>query len=146
MKAQYVGDFAQWREGFTFKTEIRVRFSETDMYGHMNNTVPFVYFEQARIDYLNSLGVFDAEKAKTSILVVADLQCDFVKQVFFDETLQLMVKTASVGTSSIDLHYLALNEKDEPVFVGRGTLVLLDASTGKGKALSDKEKQLLLGK
>lgn len=146
MKAQYIEDFTQWREGFTFKTEIRVRFSETDMYGHVNNTVPFVYFEQARIDYLNSLGVFNAEKAKTSILVVADLQCDFVKQVFFGETLQVMVKTASVGTSSMDLHYLALNEKEESVFVGRGTLVLLDAATGKGKPLSDEEKQVLLGK
>lgn len=146
MKAQYVGDYAEWRKGFTFQTEIRVRFSETDMYGHMNNTVPFVYFEQARIDYLNSLGVFDPENAKSSILVVADLQCDFVKQVFFGETLRVMVKTASVGTSSMDLHYLALNEKDEAVFVGRGTLVLLDAATGKGKPLTEKEKEVLLGK
>ena len=146
MKAQYVGDFEQWRNGFQFKTDIRVRFSETDMYGHVNNTVPFVYFEQARIDYLNSLGVFNSEKAKTSILVVADLQCDFIKQVFFGETLQVFVKTASVGKSSMDLHYLAVNEKEEPVFVGRGTLVLLDAATGKGKALSEEEKEVLLGK
>jgi len=146
MKAQYVGDFEQWRKDFKFQTEIRVRFSETDMYGHVNNTVPFVYFEQARIDYLNSLGVFNAEKAESSILVVADLQCDFVKQVYFGETLHVMVKTASVGTSSMDLHYLALNENKEAVFVGRGTLVLLDAATGKGKALSEEEKQLLLGK
>ena len=57
-----------------------------------------------------------------------------------------MVKTASIGTSSMDLHYLALNENKEAVFVGRGTLVLLNAATGKGKALSEEEKQLLLGK
>lgn len=146
MKAQYVGDFDEWRKGFKFKTQIPVRFSETDMYGHVNNTVPFVYFEQARIEYLNSLNIFNAEKAKTSLVVVADLQCDFIKQVFFGETLQVMVKTASVGNSSIDLHYLVLNGQDEPVFVGRGTLVLLDATTGKGKALSEEEKQILLGK
>lgn len=146
MKAQYIEDLNEWMDGFSFETEVKVRFSETDMYGHLNNTVPFVYFEQARIEYLKSLGVFDSEKAKTSILVVADLQCDFLKQVFFDETLRIRVKTESIGTSSMDLHYLALNEKDEPVFVGRGTLVLLNAKTGKGQPLSEKEKQVLLGK
>lgn len=146
MKAQYVGDFQEWRNGFNFKTEIRVRFSETDMYGHVNNTVPFVYFEQARIDFLNHLNIFDSEKAKTCILVVADLQCDFIKQVFFGDTLQLYVKAASVGSSSMDLHYLAINQKGEPVFVGRGTLVQLDAATGKGKPLTDEEKEILLRK
>lgn len=146
MKAQYIGDMKEWMEEFSFETEVKVRFSETDMYGHLNNTVPFVYFEQARIEYLKSLGVFDSDKSKTCILVVADLQCDFLKQVFFDEKIRIRVKTASVGTSSMDLHYLALNEKDEAVFVGRGTLVLLNATNGKGQPLKEEEKQVLLGK
>ncbi|RKJ13526.1 acyl-CoA thioesterase, partial [Butyricicoccus sp. 1XD8-22] len=38
MKANYIDDLVKWEEDFTFYEEVRVRFSETDMYGHLNNT------------------------------------------------------------------------------------------------------------
>ena len=63
-------------------------------------------------DWLNPKG----EK----IPVVADLQCDYVKQVFFDEKLRIYVKASTIGSSSVDIHYMAKNEKDEIVFTGRG--------------------------
>ena len=74
-------------KGFCIFIEVRVRFSETDMYGHMNNTVSFTYFEQARIDYFRHLGVLmpaAIDEHVEGIPIVADLQCDYVKQVFDD--------------------------------------------------------------
>ena len=50
MKAQYIDDFKKWHEEFLFFHNIKVRFSETDMFGHLNNTVPFVYFEQLKLE------------------------------------------------------------------------------------------------
>ena len=96
-------------EGFSFYSEVRVRFSETDMYGHMNNTISFTYFEQARIDYFRHLGILmpSAGDDVQSIPIVADLQCDYVKQVFFDDVLRIYTKIAQVGNSSMDIHYLA---------------------------------------
>ncbi|BBP91364.1 hypothetical protein BsIDN1_49820 [Bacillus safensis] len=43
--------FEEWRASFRFYVETTVRFSETDMFGHMNNVTPFVYFEEARIAF-----------------------------------------------------------------------------------------------
>ena len=37
------------------------------------------------------------------MLVVADIQCDYIKQVFFDEKLTIYVKIASIGKSSMDI-------------------------------------------
>ena len=39
-------------DGFNFATEIRVRFAETDAQGVAHNSNYFVWFEVARIDYL----------------------------------------------------------------------------------------------
>lgn len=144
MKASYINDLQNWEEEFKFFVEVTVRFSETDMYGHLNNTVPFAYFEYARIEFLKHLGFMDwSSRDMTKIPVVADLQCDYLKQVYFDETLRIYVKAARIGNSSIDIHYLARNEKDEPCFIGRGTIVQIDKSTGKAIPWDEKEKIIL---
>ena len=148
MKVKYIENPEVWTSDFNFFVEVKVRFSETDMYGHLNNTVPFTYFELARIEYLQSTGImkdWDSNNSET-IIVVADLQCDFLRQVYFNETIKIYVKAASVGSSSIDIHYLGKNEKDEPVFTGRGTIVQISPETGRSIALTEKEKKILLGK
>ena len=148
VKVKYIENPEVWASEFSFSVDVKVRFSETDMYGHMNNTVPFTYFEYARIEFLQSTGLvkdWDSKKAETFI-VVADLQCDFLQQVYFNETIQIHVKAASVGKSSIDLHYLATNAKGQPVFTGRGALVQMDPTTGKSVAFTDEERSILLGK
>ncbi|WP_243291273.1 thioesterase family protein [Bacillus sp. FJAT-47783] len=126
-------NFNEWVNSFSFKCEIKVRFSETDMFGHMNNTVPFTYFEEARIEFFKSIGLMQEWMSSNNqgIPVVADLQCDFLRQVFFGETLHIHVKIHHLGRSSIDLHYYASNEKNEPCFVGRGTMVQVSKVTGK---------------
>lgn len=133
-------------KGFFIFSEVRVRFSETDMYGHMNNTISFTYFEQARIDYFRHLGILMpsvGEEDVKSIPIVADLQCDYVKQVFFDDVLRIYTKVAQVGNSSMDIHYLAKNQKDEICFTGRGTIVQMDPRTGKSVPISEEEKTKL---
>lgn len=132
-KLEYINDIVRWEEEFTFFYPLKVRFSETDMFGHLNNTVPFIYFEQARIDYLKSKGLMQSwlQSDSENIPVVADLQCDFLKQVFFDEELKTFVKADDVGNSSVDLHYMVKNEKGEICLTGRSTIVQISKKTGK---------------
>ena len=143
MKANYIDDPQTWASEFTFSVQVPVRFSETDMFGHVNNTVVFTYLEYARIEYLNAIELMNKEG---NIPVVADIQCDYIRQMHFGERITIYVKIARVGNSSIDIHYLGKNEKDEIVFTARGTIVRINAKTGKGVPFTDEEKQLLLGK
>lgn len=148
MRVTYIEDPKTWAENFNFFVEVKVRFSETDMYGHMNNTVSFTYFEYARIEFLKELGALMPSKdtETKSIPVVADLQCDYLQQVYFDETLHIYTRIAKVGNSSIELHYLAKNEKGVPCFTGRGTIVMMNPETGKSVALTNEQKLNLEGK
>src|SRR5690625_864530 len=98
----YIEDFETWKEEFSFSVDIDIRFSETDMFGHVSNVSPFIYFEEALIEFMNSKGLFNKLDNPSSVPVVADLQCDYHKQIFFGETIKLFVKTTSVGKSSMD--------------------------------------------
>lgn len=143
----YIHDFEQWEKEFSFFHSIKVRFAETDMFGHLNNTVPFIYFEEARIEFLAEKGVMDewlSEEAE-AIPVVADLQCDFLEQVFFGETLSIGVKVESLSRSSFDIHYKGTAEDGRTCFIGRGTLVQISSKTGKAIPFTAKIREKLLG-
>lgn len=143
MKAKYIEEPQTWASEFSFSVEVQVRFSETDMFGHVNNTVVFTYLEHARIEYLKSIGLMSKEG---NIPVVADLQCDYVRQMYFDEKIRVHVKIAHVGSSSVDIHYMGKNEKDEIVFTARGTIVQINGKNGRPIPFTDEEKELLHGK
>ncbi|QMT18670.1 acyl-CoA thioesterase [Planococcus maritimus] len=145
MTAAYIEDFDQWQQEFSFYAPVHVRFSETDMFGHVNNTVPIAYFEYARIEFMKEVGLMQAWLSKNSDLipVVADMQVDFVRQVFFDEQLKVFVKVQSIGNSSADIHYWAVNDKQETCFTGRGAIVQISKASGKGHPWSDLDKKML---
>ena len=144
MRANYIEDVAVWESDFHFYSEVSVRFSETDMYGHLNNTVTFAYFEYARIEYFKHIELMNdwLNPNGEKIPVVADLQCDYVKQVFFDEKLRIYVKANYVGSSSVDIHYMAKNNKGEIVFTGRGSIVQIEKKTGRAAKWSEEEREV----
>lgn len=147
----YIENLAIWKEEFTFFHPIRVRFSETDGFGHMNNTIAFVYFEDARLNFFKEIGLADewftmngnTISTGENIPVTADLHCDFIKQIFFDEQLRVFVKAAYIGKTSVELHYMVLNERDELVLTGRGRMVQVSKNEGKPTPWSDYALQCL---
>jgi acyl-CoA thioester hydrolase len=147
-KITYIEEMVSWEEEFEFFHPVNVRFSETDMFGHLNNTVPFVYFEEARIEFFKSKGLMEKwlKHDNETIPVVADLQCDFLKQVFFGESIKIYVKVNSIGNSSVDLHYMGKKENGSICFVGRGNMVQISKKTGKGVPWTPEMRKLLAGR
>ncbi|MGM7636476.1 acyl-CoA thioesterase [Bacillus sp. Hm123] len=144
-KIVYIEDWSQWEHGFRFFHPVSVRFSETDMFGHLNNTVPFVYFEEARIEFFKETGLMEdwVKEDSSTMIVVADLQCDFIQQVFFGEKLKIFVKAATIGQSSVDLHYKGVNQNGNICFVGRGRVVQISKDTHKPCSLTEDMKEKL---
>jgi acyl-CoA thioester hydrolase len=139
-KTSYMNDEYVWEQEFIYSYPIKIRFSDTDMFGHVNNTTIFTYFEEARIEFFKTIGIMKEWMSSESFLipVVADLQCDFLAQTFFDEVIEVYVKIEKVGKSSIDLHYMCKKADGVVSFVGRGTIVQISKQTGKAVQWSEK--------
>lgn len=137
----YIENEEQWIQEFMFSCSTTIRFSETDMFGHMNNVSPFIYFEEARINFLKEVGLFSDIDEIVGVPIVADLQCDYHKQLFFDETIVTSVKAMQIGTTSFDLHYMVVDKINDIVLTGRGRIVYVNKETGKPLALSDSMKE-----
>lgn len=145
-RISYIEDFEKWESDFSFYNSVKVRFGEVDMFGHVNNVVAFTYFEEARIALFKELGFMQewTHESSETMIVVADLQCNFIKQIYFDEQLKVYVKAGSVGNSSLDLHYIVKNAEGEVCLVGRGMMVQASKKTGRGEAWPEEWKEKLL--
>ncbi|MBB5172668.1 acyl-CoA thioesterase [Texcoconibacillus texcoconensis] len=144
MKPSYIDEWETWLSSFKYRYPIKVRFSETDAFGHVNNTVPFIYFEEARINFFDEIGLnavwFDHNVEE--IPVTADLQCDFIQQMYFPNQIDVYVKIAHIGRASVDLHYCICNEKQETCVTGRGTIVQIHKQTGRPSAWRESTRNL----
>lgn len=140
----YIKDKEIWKDEFSFSIPIKIRFSETDMFGHVNNVSAFIYFEEARIEFLKSVGLFENKQGDKGFPIVSDLQCDYHKQLFFNDKISLYVKVNHVGTTSMDVHYMAINEQGDICLTGRGRMVYVQSETGEPTPLSESMKKKLL--
>ncbi|NOX88919.1 MAG: acyl-CoA thioesterase [Calditrichaeota bacterium] len=84
-----------------FKTELKVRSYECDMYGHVNNAVYLQYCEFARVEFLEQLG-FTLVKLKQSgiLLPIVRIEIDYRKPLYSNEIIEVTVKWVKRGRSS----------------------------------------------
>ena len=79
------------------RTEIQVRFNDTDALGHLNNTAYALYAEQGRVDFL------DRFRSKGVYLILAHISLDFLRQVRFRDAVYVLTRVAKLGRTSITL-------------------------------------------
>lgn len=144
-------DIEEWVKEFKFSTTIRTRFSETDAFGHINNVSFFSYFEQARLDYFAALNLFNElnlsqlEQPMENLIVTANLECHYLAQLYYNQNINICVKTSSIGKSSFELQYCILEEESKNLIaIGRGSIVYINRKTGKSEPLSEIVKNKLI--
>ncbi|WMT38852.1 thioesterase family protein [Paenibacillus sp. D2_2] len=135
-------DLKSWLHKFHFSIPIKVRYCETDMLGHVNNVSYFMYFEQGRIEYFENLGLFAELFGEERVAVVADLECQYIAQMYRSDKVEMHVRVASLGRSSLDVEYAVVVE-DTLKAAGRGAVVLIDTNNGKSTPIPEEVKQVI---
>lgn len=121
--------------GGLFSCEMAVRWGDMDALGHVNNTVYFRYFEEARLALLECAGLLpDADRA----WVLAHASCDFIKPLLYPARIVVVLELLNFGRSSLELEVsIALaSERDTVVARGRNVVVSIDPRTGRSAALA----------
>ena len=81
---------------FPFTHRERVRFSDCDPMGHVNNAVYSTYLEQARIGVLGGLDRF----------ILARVEIDFRAELRAGEEVEVATRCSRLGTKSFDLEHV----------------------------------------
>lgn len=101
---------------------ITARFCETDALGHINNTSYFIYLEEARIKFFQSLGY--GMKLQDWNFILASTKCDFINQGHFNQKLTVSTYITKVGSKSFHLeHEIKCEETDQLIAKGNAIIV-----------------------
>lgn len=105
---------------FHFRTEVRVRLPETDAMGIVFHGNYFTYLEVGRVDYLQNLGLCEANRPiKDFDNVVVAAHLDFSSPARLHDVLVVDVRTREIGGSSFTFEFL-IRHKRSNVTVARG--------------------------
>ena len=114
---------------FPFTTEVRVRFAETDAQGVVHNSVYLVWFEIARVEYLERFaGGYPGLRASGIEAFVTEAHVRYGVPARFDDRLALHARCADVRGARFRFDYLV--ERDgERVADGWTAHACVDART-----------------
>lgn len=91
---------AQPRASYRVFRPIFTRWSDNDVYGHVNNVIYYSWFDTAVNALLIERGALDIHEGAT-IGFVVETQCNYFAPLAFPQTVEAGIRVAHAGTSSV---------------------------------------------
>jgi acyl-CoA thioester hydrolase len=111
----------------TFSIPIELRFSDLDLYGHVNSVVYFSYLETARVKLLQDY--FKDLLEQQLFILVARAECEYKIPILFGDRLVVDITVARLGSKSFDLEYRLHDGAGKLYATARTAMVCFDNST-----------------
>lgn len=116
------------RSAYRVFRPIATRWMDNDAYGHVNNVVYYSWFDTAVNAYLIEQGVLDIHAGETIGLVI-ETQCNYFASLAFPETVQVGIRVARLGTSSVRYEVGIFGASDLTAAKGHFVHVYVDTVT-----------------
>lgn len=126
------------KASFRHFTQERIRFSDTDMVGHVNNTAYAVYCESGRVDFTSGLEALADGRA----IVMARITINMRAETYFPGMVDVGTGVMRVGRTSYTLGQ-GLFVGDTCVATAEGVVVVIDRESRKPVAVPEKMRAAL---
>ena len=125
------------RADYAAFTAISTRWSDNDIYGHVNNSVYYFWFDTVVNEYLIRTGALDIHNGAVIGLVV-DTGCAYFAPTAFPDTIHAGIRVDHIGTSSVRYGVgLFRNDDQDAAAAGHFTHVYVGRDSRRPVALPD---------
>jgi acyl-CoA thioester hydrolase len=129
------------RESFSFFEWEKIRFSDTDMIGHVNNVAYAALLEGGRTAF--GFKFLFPHMPAHALAVMARVEIDYRQELHWPAAVEVGTRIVAVGGSSYAMGQ-GVFHGDRCVATGRTTLVLMDRASRRSTPLPDDYRALLL--
>jgi acyl-CoA thioester hydrolase len=123
--------------------KVTPRFGDTDALGHITNTVPAGWFEQARNPLFHIFRPDLEIKPETFPLIMAHTDYDFVGEMFFKYDVEIRTGISRIGNKSFTVYHEAF-QQDRLCAKGHAVIVYYDFNTHESVPIPEDFKRKLL--
>ncbi len=111
----------QTRSDYRSFLDMPTRWADNDIYGHVNNTAYYGFFDTAVNRYLIEAGALDLEDG-TQIGLVVETGCQYFAPLAFPDVLSIGLRAEHIGRTSV-IYGLGVFAKDEQTTSAQGRFV-----------------------
>jgi acyl-CoA thioester hydrolase len=112
---------------FPAVVKLPVQWGDQDLFGHVNNTVYFRWFESSRVTYWYESGLQSLMQPSGLGPILASVKCDYKKQIRYPDTVHIGARILKMGLSSVTLQHEVFSDNHQAVAaVGQSVIVLFN--------------------
>lgn len=122
----------QLRKDYPVVLSQDIIWGDMDSFGHINNTVYFRYFEDARIAYFDRIGVHEQMKQFSVGPILATAQCNFRLPLDYPDRINIAIRASILSPKKFNMEFVVFSERHVAIAAeGDGLVVYYDYANGK---------------
>ena len=129
----------------TNKTDIRVKYADTDQMGVVYYSKYLEYFEVGRTELMRDMGIPYRELEQDEVyLPVVECSCNYRRSAHYDDVLTVVTVIGEVGRASVRMEY-EIHRKEDSTLIARGfTRHAIVNATGRPVCMPDRMRERLV--
>ncbi len=128
-------------ENFSLKLELRIDWSEIDLFGHVNNLSILQYIQSARVNYMEAIGLMPLNSEIKTGPILASTTCQFRKILFYPGNITVYSKVDLIKNTSFRILHEIRNDQDEISAEAHDIIVLYNFDKNSKLLISDQIKK-----
>lgn len=117
---------------FSFETQLRVRYAETDQMGFVYYGNYPQYYEVGRAEAMRQLGTSYKEMEDQGVVMpIAHMQLKYIRPARYDDLLTIRTSVPGMPASRMHFDYEIFNEQGQKLNQGSTTLAFLKKESGR---------------
>jgi len=128
-------------ENFSLKLELRIDWSEIDLFGHVNNLSILQYIQSARVNYLEAIGLMPLNSEIKTGPILASTTCQFRKILFYPGNVTVYSKVDLIKNTSFRIIHEIRNDQNEISAEAHDIIVLYNFEKNSKIIISDEMKK-----
>ena len=127
------------REGYPHLRRITTRWSDNDVYGHVNNVVYARWHETARMVYLERIGLIDRMREEGIGPILASTVIDYERPLRYPDTVRVDATITRIGGSSFTMAFRVRSESQGAVAAtAEQVMVVYDYRAARSAPVDDR--------
>ncbi|MGW1454675.1 acyl-CoA thioesterase [Salegentibacter agarivorans] len=118
-------------ETYNLKLELRIDWSDLDMYKHVNNISFMRYMQSGRVNFWEASGIYEMYENTNMGTMLVSTHCDFKKSLYYPGKAIVKTRIDFIKNSSFGLKHLILNDINEVCAEGKDVVVCYDFEKDK---------------
>lgn len=106
--------------------DLRIDWSDLDLFGHVNNVAFFKYIQAARVGFCEHIGLTTLNDQSRPGFIIAATNCIFKKPLHFPGSVKVTTTTAWIKNTSFQLNHILTDKNGETVAEAYDILVVFD--------------------